>query len=102
MKHNPSLKTPVDDKTLRAIGKVVVNFAQLEVLLGYAISGFLNEKSAGSIMQAQFGLKQNLAFLETLFYEKIKDEYQRKKFNDFIEIIQKHEESRNRIIHSHW
>ncbi len=102
MKHKPTLKTPVDDKTLRAIGKVIVNFAYLEDWVGIAIGHFVGDMEIGVTMHAQFGLKQNIEFLDTLFHEVIEDETTIKRFGEYVRKIREFEEARNRIVHAQW
>lgn len=98
--HNPFR---LEDRFLRAIGMVTVNFVHMEHIIATAFGISLgNAEIAFALSEQKVSLRVMLELLEISFRSQTKDPVLLKQFDRAIQKIIQCEEKRNQIIHSFW
>jgi len=86
-----------------AIGRIVLNFADLEREFSSVIAFLLQVKpEAGSTVTAELSFKNKLNLISALYRQCTVDQESLDWFSALMKLLQKCEELRNQIVHSHW
>jgi len=102
-KTNPDLP----NKSLLSLGKVVANFAILEVEIDYSIWLLLlknqpKSEKTGQIVTAELSVKNKIALLSSLYQYRFPEKKPFKNLKDILKKIEDANKIRNKLVHSVW
>lgn len=91
----------MDEKVILEIGRVSVNFSNLELLVSAFISKLASDDpKIGAIIASEMSFRNLLNAFSSLYQYKIKDVNLVNKLNEIIKLLGNAEEKRNQLIHS--
>ena len=92
----------LDDESLKAIGRITVEFSFLETAIALCIWVLIRDLGFGMVITAQMSCRNLIDLLDAVFRHKVKDKGQHVILDDLLKRAVNAEEKRNQVIHSLW
>jgi hypothetical protein len=93
----------LSDEHHRAIGRISVNFSDVEAWAGFFIWQLVGpDQLVGQIVTAEMSFSRKLDLLSSLFRHRFKDETLREKLSKLVGRLANLEQRRNTTLHSSW